>query len=47
MRHAVELNVRDYVAADQAIAKANATEREPLLVLHGLFGHQGNWGLHS
>ncbi len=46
MRHAVELNVRDYVAADQAIAKANATEREPLLVLHGLFGHQGNWGLH-
>ena len=47
MRTTVELNAREYVAADQEIAEANEAEREPLLVLHGLFGNQGNWGLHS
>ena len=47
MRNTVELNAREYRAADEGAAEANAAEREPLLVLHGLFGNQGNWGLHS
>ena len=39
MRNTVELNAREYRAADEGAAEANAAEREPLLVLHGLFGN--------
>lgn len=36
MRTALSLNTREY-----------SVDGEPLLVLHGLFGNQGNWGVHS
>ena len=36
MPTALALNTRDY-----------STEGEPLIVLHGLFGSQSNWGIHS
>lgn len=36
MATALALNTRDY-----------SSEGEPLLVLHGLFGSQSNWGIHS
>ena len=36
MPTALALNTRDY-----------SSEGEPLIVLHGLFGSQSNWGIHS
>ncbi len=36
MPTAVSLNTREY-----------STDGEPLLILHGLFGSQANWGVHS
>lgn len=37
---AVALHSRDYFEAASGL-------KEPLLVLHGLFGNQANWGMHS